>query len=151
MASIIRNCSFDGEIEGSLSGGGLVGFVEYDGTYKVMIVNSVNHGSVKGGKRGSGGILGRNTNGRVINCYNTGMVSTTNDSEKVGALVGYNSSNGVIDCCYALQGTSEKMVGNGDFEDCSFLSQEEMISSDFADQLNANVGDDEQYMPWIFA
>ena len=149
--SIIRNCSFDGEIKGSLSGGGLVGFVDYDGTYQVMIVNSVNHGSVKGGRSGSGGILGRNTNGRVINCYNTGMVSTTNDSEKVGALVGYNSSNGVIDCCYALQGTSEKMVGYGDFEDCFFLSQEEMISSDFADQLNANVGDDEQYMPWIFA
>ena len=149
-ASIIRNCSFDGEIEGSLSGGGLVGFVDCDPENEVTIANSVNHGSVKGGQKYSGGILGWNTNGRVINCYNTGMVSIKGNSDNVGALVGYSGSNGDVDCCYALQGTCEKLVGDGYSRENKFLSQVEMISSDFADELNVNVGDDKQYLPWIF-
>ena len=66
--------------------GGVVGFVSSNST----ISNCYNTGSVSGGGRHAGGVVGRATSSTVTNCYNTGSVS---GSSYIGGVVGDASSS----------------------------------------------------------
>lgn len=67
----IRNCSFEGTIEGTVSVGGLVGINETTG----QIINSQFQGTITG-EHYVGGIAGQNT-GSIIQCVNYGEINTT--------------------------------------------------------------------------
>ena len=118
--------------------GAIVGGVcgrNYEGT----IENCYNTGTVTGSGINVGGVCGGNS-WNIINCYNTGKVSTTDDGARVGGVCGYNTKNikncyntgkisvtihssfvgGVcgmnfdgINNCYFLTGTADKGIGVG--------------------------------------
>ena len=108
--SIVTNCYNTGTVSGPDSGtsnsvGGVVG---YNGG---SVTNSYNTGSVKGDWY-VGGVVGQNSsNAGVENCYNTGKVSGSGNSD-VGGVVGYNEVDGIVANCYFLQGTAEKGIGS---------------------------------------
>lgn len=71
--------------------GGLVGYNtgKIDLCYSNVAVSGANQ---------TGGLVGQNSQGQIINSYNIGSVSSTGD--KVGGLVGLNESNNAIaNCC----------------------------------------------------
>lgn len=118
--------------------GAIVGGVcgrNYEGT----IENCYNTGTVTGSGINVGGVCGGNS-WNIINCYNTGKVSTTDDGAFVGGVCGYNTKNikncyntgkisvtihssfvggvcgmnfGGINNCYFLTGTADKGIGVG--------------------------------------
>ena len=118
--------------------GAIVGGVcgrNYEGT----IENCYNTGTVTGSGINVGGVCGGNS-WNIINCYNTGKVSTTDDGACVGGVCGYNTKNikncyntgkisvtihssfvggvcgmnfGGINNCYFLTGTADKGIGVG--------------------------------------
>ncbi|MDR1649443.1 MAG: hypothetical protein LBR71_04210 [Synergistaceae bacterium] len=65
----------------------------------------------------AGGLAGELENGSIVNCYATGSISSSGDSDNyVGGLVGYLSDNGSIANCYATgsvssSGDSDNYVG----------------------------------------
>ena len=114
--------------------GGVCGH-NYEGT----IENCYNTGTVTGSGINVGGVCGGNS-WNIINCYNTGKVSTTDDGARVGGVCGYNTKNikncyntgkisvtihssfvggvcgmnfGGINNCYFLTGTADKGIGVG--------------------------------------
>ncbi|WP_301010653.1 S-layer homology domain-containing protein [Anaerotignum lactatifermentans] len=114
--------------------GGVCGH-NYEGT----IENCYNTGTVTGSGINVGGVCGGNS-WNIINCYNTGKVSTTDDGACVGGVCGYNTKNikncyntgkisvtihssfvggvcgmnfGGINNCYFLTGTADKGIGVG--------------------------------------
>ena len=107
--------------------------------YRGTIENCYNTGTVTGSGINVGGVCGGNS-WNIINCYNTGKVSTTDDGACVGGVCGYNTKNikncyntgkisvtiyssyvggvcgmnfGGINNCYFLTGTADKGIGVG--------------------------------------
>ena len=104
----VTGCIFSGS--GSVSGknyvGGVVGY-NYSGTVTGCIFSG--SGSVSG-EWYVGGIAGRN-NGTVKNCYNTGQVNGSADSNDVGGVVGLN--HGTVENCYNTGSVSGKNYVGG--------------------------------------
>ena len=153
--SRIINCTFEGEVSGTLYYiGGVVGTANYNsGGNKVTIVNCANYGRIKGGRTGTGGIVGYTGYGGVDvkNCFNTGEVIAASNSENVGALAGKTGSSSVFEYCYALDQSCDTLIaGTGASSNSAFLSDDEMKASTFVEELNSNVGGDARYFPWIF-
>ncbi len=104
----VTGCIFSGS--GSVSGknyvGGVVGY-NYSGIVTGCIFSG--SGSVSG-EWYVGGIAGRN-NGTVKNCYNTGQVNGSADSNDVGGVVGLN--HGTVENCYNTVSVSGKNYVGG--------------------------------------
>ncbi|MCD8048511.1 MAG: hypothetical protein LUG52_02720 [Clostridia bacterium] len=76
-SGIIKNCTFEGEVEGKISVGGIAGSVTESG----VIEGCVFKGSTEG-KNYTGGIAGTNL-GRIIDCTNEGSVNTSGKEESM--------------------------------------------------------------------
>ena len=74
---------------------GLFGFVEETGV--VQNVGLID-GSIKG--MDCVGAVAGDSCGKIINCYNTGKVTTAYDNAHVGGVVGYNQYGGTVQNCY---------------------------------------------------
>lgn len=153
--SRIINCTFEGEVSGTLYYiGGVVGTANYNsGGNKVTIVNCANYGLIKGGRAGTGGIVGYTSYGGVDvkNCFNTGEVIAASNSQNVGALAGRTNPSSVFEYCYALDQSCDTLIdGTEASNKCAFLSEDKMKDSTFVEELNSNVGEDARYFPWIF-
>ena len=112
FSGTVTNCAFSGSVSGSNSVGGVVGWND-SGTVTGCIFSGP--GSVSG-KISVGGVVGGNSgsNGVVENCYNTGTVTgtrTDDDLGGVGGVVGYNS--GTVKNCY----NTGKVTGSADSSD----------------------------------
>ena len=115
----VTGCIFSGSgsVSGSYSVGGVVGY------NSGSVTNCYNTGSVTGvtGVTGSsdyvGGVVGRNFGGTVENCYNTGKVSgpDSGNSNRVGGVVGYNSSIGNVKNCYNTGSVSGPDSGTSNY------------------------------------
>ena len=133
--STVTNCSFDGEINGTLRVGGIVGFMdggvvsncytsgEVTGNllgnecstggiagycFDGTVENCTNAAIVKG-ESNSGGIIGYSNYGTVSSCFNYGNVES---GENIGGIAGSNSSSTVSNCIW-LADTAEKGIGSG--------------------------------------
>ena len=156
--SRIINCTFEGEVSGTFYYyvGGVVGLANYESGgsgNKVTIINCANYGRIKGGRTGTGGIVGYTTHSGVDvkNCFNTGEVIAASNSENVGALAGKTGSSSVFEYCYALDQSCDTLIaGTGASSNSAFLSDDEMKDSTFVEELNSSVGGDARYFPWIF-
>ncbi len=80
----ITRSSATGEVSGSLNVGGLLG--NNLGTYYGFIENCHASCSVTGYKY-TGGLIGTNSDGKIINCYSAGMITATSETN-IGGLVG---------------------------------------------------------------
>lgn len=87
---------------------GLFGYVYYNGRVENLGVVDGTVISTKEGDCYVGGVVGC-TQGRVINCYYTGMVSGTGNY--IGGVVG--KADGTVTNCYYLEGTAGKGIGSG--------------------------------------
>lgn len=155
--SRIINCTFEGEVSGTLYYiGGVVGTANYNSGgsgNKVTIINCANYGLIKSGGSGTGGIVGYTSYGGVDvkNCFNTGEVIAASNSQNVGALAGKTNSFSVFEYCYALDQSCDTLIaGTGASNNSAFLSEDKMKDSTFVEELNSNVGEDARYFPWIF-
>lgn len=149
--SKIINCTFEGEVNGKNSVGGVIGFSDSINSEIVTIVNCANYGLIENGKNGTGGIAGWICKADVKNCFNTGEVIAASNTENVGALAGKTNSSSVFKYCYALDQSCDTLTdGTGASNNCEFLSDDEMKASTFVEELNSNVGGDARYFPWIF-
>ena len=82
----ISNSSSSSNVSGDGSVGGLVGYMDADGT----VDNSYSTGTITGGDYGpSGGLIGMSL-GNVSNAYSTGSVNVVNGNGAPGGLVGLN-------------------------------------------------------------
>lgn len=135
----IVNCTFDGKVSGLVTAGGILGYALGQGDLE--IINCANYGTIQGGKRATGGIVGWGNMVFAKNCFNTGAVTGTK-KEELGTLAGKYAN---VENCYALEGSCENIDS-----DCVYLTQEEMKNSNFAEQLNQNIGNNKDYLPWIF-
>ncbi len=150
--SKVINCTFEGEVNGKNSVGGVIGFSDSINSKIVTIVNCANYGLIENGKNGTGGIAGWICKADVKNCFNTGEVIVASNTENVGALAGKTNSSSVFEYCYALDQSCDTLIaGTGASDNSAFLSDDAMKASTFAEKLNSNVGEDARYFPWIFA
>ncbi len=95
------------------------------------IINCYNTGSVSG-TNDVGGIVGHNP-GSVINCYNTGSVSGGGSDR--GSVVGDNT--GSVESCYYRKGSAEKGIGGtSNLTGSTVYTSTEMQTAAFADRLN---------------
>lgn len=149
--SKIMNCTFEGEVNGKNSVGGVIGFSNSINSEIVTIVNCANYGLIENGKSATGGIAGWTWKADVKNCFNTGEVIAASNSENVGALAGRTSSSSMFEYCYALDQSCDTLItGTGASSNSAFLSEDKMKDSTFVEELNSNVGGDARYFPWIF-
>lgn len=149
--SKIINCTFEGEVNGKNSVGGVIGFSDSINSEIVTIVNCANYGKIENGKSATGGIAGWICKADVKNCFNTGEVIAASNTENVGALAGKTNSSSVFEYCYAFDQSCDTLTdGTGESNNCEFLSDDEMKASTFVEELNSNVGGDARYFPWIF-
>ena len=88
----ITDCYSTASVSGFEKAGGLVGWNIFGG-----IANSYSNGSVSGQNK-IGGLVGGNST-TITNCYSTGQVLGTTDSNFHGGLVGYNY--GTVTACYS--------------------------------------------------
>ena len=82
-------------VEGSRNAGALAGFKSWG-----KVSNCYSTGTVNGQSR-LGGLIGVNDVGSILNCYSMVSVRCESGSGSSGGLVGNNSSGGVIDRCYS--------------------------------------------------
>ena len=108
-SSIIKNCSFDGDVRGANYSGGIsgaaVGTIEscvnygkvYGGSHVAGIAgsfggaikNCINYGKIFGSSIYAGGIVGM-ANAYITNFYNCINYGEVNGAERVGGIVGYD-------------------------------------------------------------
>lgn len=151
---VIVNCSSTGSLESSDNRYGVGGIAgENDGE----IYNCCNLGSCKGqigvfeDEDVVGGIVGTNNSEAVIqNCYNIGSLEA--DAETGAAYMGgiVGKAKGIVANSYSSEESAEMNFGsmNGIEKNCKAWPASEMQTIDFLDQLNANRGDNEQWMEW---
>ena len=100
----VKNLGVSGNVEGSESVGGVVGYSS--GT----VTNCYNTGAVTGSSSSYyiGGVVGYSS-GTVTNCYNTGNITGTS---AVGGIVGYNYYGTVTNCYNIGDVTGSSYVGS---------------------------------------
>ncbi len=148
---VIVNCSSTGSLESSDNRDGLGGIA---GLNYGEIYNCCNLGSCKGNyyeKNRVGGIVGTNDSEAVIqNCYNVGSlaVEAVTSATYMGGIVG--SAEGIVANSYCSEESAKMNFGsmNGIEKNCKAWSASEMQTTAFLDQLNANRGDNEQWLEW---
>ncbi len=86
----VKNVSVSGEITDGFSVGGVVGYSYGD------VINCSSNVTLSGTSY-AGGVVGYADEGSVVNCYNTGAVSSTNNSSNVGGVVGRSGVN-IVNC-----------------------------------------------------
>ena len=133
---VIENCSFSGEVTGAHVGGLVGGYVTtpQDSVGSVSIRNCFNTADVTYTGTftsiNAGGIVGNaNANCIIINCYNTGTISSTGRS---GGIAGNASGAVTIENCYNIGSNADKgnYVGGivgwnfGTIKNCYWLEQE---------------------------
>ena len=96
----IENCYAIGNISGNAEVGGLVGIQDCYSNGISSIANSFAKGNINILATGNstGGLVGRQSNGSITNCYATGTVK---GDTRVGGLVGDHSGGASITSCYA--------------------------------------------------
>ena len=125
---LVQNCVNFGHIYAPNRAGGIVGQVSSG-----MVIYNANHGIVTG-TSDIGGIVGNviknETNSRVHNNYNCGLVQSTKSNSSIGAIVG-SRTYGDIKWNYYLEGTAFGMdnvaraavgKGNGSESDTTYSS-----------------------------
>lgn len=114
----IVNCTFDGKVSGLVTGGGILGYALGQGDLE--IINCANYGTIQGGERATGGIVGWGNMVFAENCFNTGAV-TGIKKEELGTLAGKASViiNGIGSCSGAVEETFD--IGKGRLSDCQIM------------------------------
>lgn len=138
----VRNLSVSGSIYGRRMVGGIVGRTGSIPT-GIYLENCANHASVKNtDSKGVGGIVGAGwSEGAIVNCYNTGSVTTgyacpaggicgsnsgldiyncynagvidSNGSQRGRAIGGHNNGSYTVSDCYYLEGCDDDPASNG--------------------------------------
>ena len=141
-APAVRNLSVSGSIYGRRMVGGIVGRTGSIPT-GIYLENCANHASVKNtDSKGVGGIVGAGwSKGAIVNCYNTGSVTTgyacpaggicgsnsgldiyncynagvidSNGSHRGRAIGGHNNGSYTVSDCYYLEGCDDDPASNG--------------------------------------
>lgn len=105
--------SFEGEINVTSANnhdilGGLIGEVSCTSSNPVIIKNcfasgniTVNPKSGNGKVMYIGGLVGKNTNGFVVNNYSAAKITVGVKNTNVGGIVGYNASSSKLENCYS--------------------------------------------------
>lgn len=156
---VIVNCSSTGSLE-SVDNGARVGGIAGE-NYR-EIYNCCNLGSCKGNSRYEedmdeedmgrvGGIVGTNDSEAVVqNCYNVGSLAA--DAETGATYMGgiAGKAEGIVANSYSAEESAEMNFGsmNGIEKGCKAWPENEMQTDAFLDQLNANRGDNEQWLEW---
>lgn len=149
-SGIVINCQNEAAVTGiSTSGimysGGVVGNqYNNNSSYSAATINSCNIGEISGHTASSsiavGGVVGYipswSVKTKIINCYNTGNISTTSATNYIGSIAGSISTNSVISS-YWLTGTASSAVGSGTAT-TNEMGASSMQASDFIDTLNQN-------------
>jgi hypothetical protein len=126
---IIENSYAAGNVEGSSAVGGLVGAQRYGS----RIEKSYATGNTSG-RWNTGGLVGNN-DGKIKNCYATGNVEGT---RYLGGLIGDNTTDGIIENCYAAVSIIEKIsedLPSGYFGGLTGRNLFEIINSYFDSDL----------------
>ena len=152
---VIVNCSSTGNLESSDNQYGVGGIA---GKNDGEIYNCCNLGSCKGQigvnseyKDIVGGVVGTNNSEAVIqNCYNVGSLEADakTGTTYMGGIVG--KAKGIVANSYSSEESVEMNFGsmNGIEKGCKAWPAIEMQTDAFLDQLNANRGDNEQWLEW---
>ena len=141
-APAVRNLSVSGSIYGRRMVGGIVGRTGSIPT-GIYLENCANHASVKNtDSKGVGGIVGAGwSEGAIVNCYNTGSVTTvyacpaggicgsnggldiyncynvgtidSSGSQRGRAIGGHNNGSYTVSDCYYLEGCDDDPASNG--------------------------------------
>ena len=141
-APAVRNLSVSGSIYGRRMVGGIIGRTGSIPT-GIYLENCANHASVKNtDSKGVGGIVGAGwSKGAIVNCYNTGSVTTdyacpaggicgsnsgldiyncynvgtieSNGSQRGRAIGGHNNGSYTVSDCYYLEGCDDDPASNG--------------------------------------
>lgn len=146
----IQNCSVDGSFQGSVTEdefsrvGGIasLNWGNIYNCYNMATIESVVETGILGGIAGNVG-----EEAMIQNCYNVGKIGSTKNASGIAAYVG---SKCIVANCYSLEGTSPALFGTMDGTDKNnkIMSQEEMIVSEFAEQLNVNRGSNTDWLEW---
>lgn len=155
----VYNCYNVGDVNGTLSAGGIVGALRAD-----EIVECYNEGNVTG--QSAGGIIGGwQGSGTISNCYNSGVITAVGDNStqtSAGGLVGITvMGTRSISNCYSIGAVQSDnnlgcLVGYGsvEIENCYYLTstcteseygepkdEDYMRSQEFVDVLNGRDGE----------
>lgn len=115
---LIENCTNYASVESSATNSTLIGgILAQDSDSVVTEVNGcVNKGTITGGANFVGGIIGlvrKNENSIIKNCYNYGNISSTAKSRYTGGIAGVN--RGRIENCYGCQDAKvNNILGSND-------------------------------------
>ena len=98
----VRNLSLEGTMHGRRQIGGVVGQTgdAWDEEHGVFVENCANHTTVSGtDSKGVGGVVGNaGGKGHIINCYNTGDISSVYSTAPVGGICANNSGMDIYNC-----------------------------------------------------
>ena len=107
----VKNLSLEGTVHARRQIGGIVGQTgsSWDEEHGVFVENCANHAKVSGtDSKGVGGVVGNaGGKGHIINCYNTGDISSIYYNAPVGGVCASNSGMDIYNCYNA-----GKMSGN---------------------------------------
>lgn len=103
----IYECCAIGRIQVNYWGGGLVGCLVLN---KSIVENCYANGNILGDNQ-IGGLIGWNYGGNILNCYSTGSVSGTGQTD-IGGLIGYNE-NGLVQNSFWDTDTSGNLNSSG--------------------------------------
>ena len=108
---VVKNLSLEGTVHARRQIGGVVGQTgeSWDEEHGVFVENCANHAKVSGtDSKGVGGVVGNaGGKGHIINCYNTGEISSIYYNAPVGGVCASNSGMDIYNCY-----NSGKMSGN---------------------------------------
>ncbi|MCI8610015.1 MAG: hypothetical protein HFE73_10260 [Firmicutes bacterium] len=136
-SGIIENCENMGEVEGYSCTGGIAGMLDDQNYMETELRSCYNSGSLSTDGQYIGGIIGRNYDYSISNCYNKGELLSTEVGSYVGGIVGYAGSPfsnfkyiGNVNNCYnAGSIISNGMIGGivgyqkeGETSDCYYLN-----------------------------
>ena len=112
----VKNLSLKGTVHGRRQIGGVVGQTGnvWDDEHGVFVENCANHAKVSGtDSKGVGGVVGNaGGKGHIINCYNTGEISSIYYNAPVGGVCASNSGMDIYNC-YNSGKTSGNSYGRG--------------------------------------
>lgn len=136
--STVKNCCNTGNITTESGAvGGIIGHLDTTRsgyvTVNVTIENCYNTGNIKA-QDSVGGIVGRAQDGhRILNCYNSGLI-TSSDDNSAGGIAGAVTSGNVIENCYYDKNSAAVGVASGN-DTVTGKTAEEMASKEFATLL----------------
>ncbi|MGL1900721.1 MAG: InlB B-repeat-containing protein [Fibrobacterales bacterium] len=111
LVGVIQNTSISNssaivEVSGVTNVGGLIGYIEYEGS----IINSYSRGEVTGTAVGTGGLVGFNEGGTIKMSYSTGKVIGV---VQAGGLVGLTRNGNITNSFWAYDSSGQTMSSGG--------------------------------------